>query len=408
VRYVRTFNLPYLGMTARFHRNWADFGGIKPRAALEYETSQMMAHGAGCSIGDQLHPSGKLDPAVYELIGEMYARVEEREPWLVDAKPVAQIGVVRVPTPAEASVGTTHATGGPEEGAVRMLTQLKQQFDLIAPTGDFGNYELIVLPDLIVVDSAMGKRLDAFVKNGGAVLVSGVSGMNTDGTDVAWPALGVKAMGMSPFTATYIRFGASIAEGVARTDHVMYERGVRVSAAKGTHVLAEVVEPYFERTWEHFSSHAQTPAPNVAKGRQWAAAVQKGRVGYIAYPIFTAYATYGNIPYRQLVEKMIERLLPEALVEVDGPSSMEVTVTRQGKRTIVLMLQYCAERRTPNLDLLEDVVPVYDVMMSVKLPREPKAVYIAPSRAEIDFSWEDGRATLMVPEVNGHAMVVFE
>jgi Hypothetical glycosyl hydrolase 6/Beta-galactosidase trimerisation domain len=411
VRFVRTFDLPYMGMTARFHRNWADFGGIKPRAALEYETSQMMAHGAACSIGDQLHPSGKLDRAVYELIGEIYERVEEREPWLVDAKPVAQIGVVRVPTPAEASVGTAHATGGAEEGAVRMLTQIKQQFDLISPTADFGNYELIILPDAIVVDTAMAKRLDGFIKAGGAVLASGMSGMNLDASGVNWPALGVKALGMSPFTATYIRFGSSIAEGVAATDHVMYERGVRVSAMKGSKVLAEVIEPYFERTWEHFSSHAQTPAPMGGKS-DYPAAVQKGRVGYIAYPIFAAYATYGNIPYRQLVEKMIKRLLPEPLVEVDGPSSMEVTLTRQktpgGTRTIVHLLQYCAERRTANLDLIEDVVPVYDVMMSVKLSRKPKAVYVAPSREEIDFTWADGRATLMAPEVNGHAMVVFE
>ena len=72
VRFARTFNRPYMGMTARFHKSWADFGGIKPYAALEYETSQMMAHGAGCSIGDQLHPRGYLDQASYDLIGQAY------------------------------------------------------------------------------------------------------------------------------------------------------------------------------------------------------------------------------------------------------------------------------------------------------------------------------------------------
>ena len=51
VRYVRTFNKPYMGMTARFHKSWADFGGLKPTAALKYEISQMLAHGAACSIG---------------------------------------------------------------------------------------------------------------------------------------------------------------------------------------------------------------------------------------------------------------------------------------------------------------------------------------------------------------------
>src|SRR5207248_9001590 len=93
VRFARTFGRPYLGMTARFHKSWADFGGLKPRAALEYETAQMMAHGAQCSIGDQLHPRGTLDAAAYELIGRIYERVEACEPWLRGAAPVTEVGL---------------------------------------------------------------------------------------------------------------------------------------------------------------------------------------------------------------------------------------------------------------------------------------------------------------------------
>src|SRR5438046_1072214 len=66
VRYARTFPRPYMGMTARFHKSWAAFGGLKPYAALLYEVSQMLAHGAQCSIGDQLHPRGQPDQATYD------------------------------------------------------------------------------------------------------------------------------------------------------------------------------------------------------------------------------------------------------------------------------------------------------------------------------------------------------
>ncbi len=99
VRHVRTLGKPYLGQTARFHKSWADFGGLKPYAALEYETSLMMAQGAACSVGDQMHPRGILDQAAYDLIGKAYARVEVREAWLEGAVPLAQIGVLQ--TPAE-------------------------------------------------------------------------------------------------------------------------------------------------------------------------------------------------------------------------------------------------------------------------------------------------------------------
>src|SRR6185436_4327696 len=125
VRYARTLPRPYMGMTARFHKSWADFGGLKPYAALEYETSQMIAHGARCSIGDQLHPRGTLDRGAYDLIGCVYDRIEQREPWLEGAKPVTQIAVLQS-TRFMIGMGALKPTGA-EEGSVRMLTQLKHQ-----------------------------------------------------------------------------------------------------------------------------------------------------------------------------------------------------------------------------------------------------------------------------------------
>ncbi len=77
VRFARTFGKPTLGMTARFHLSWADFGGLKFPAALKYETSQMVSQGAACSIGDQLHPRGTLDAGAYELIGGAYGAASQ-------------------------------------------------------------------------------------------------------------------------------------------------------------------------------------------------------------------------------------------------------------------------------------------------------------------------------------------
>ena len=404
VRLARTLPLPYMGMTARFHKSWADFGGLKPYAALEYETGQMIAHGARCSIGDQLHPRGTLDRGAYEIIGRAYERVAERQPWLEGATPVAQIAVYQ---PVEAKVGQgAKSPVGASEGAVRMFTQLKHQFDLIDPSTDFEKYELLVLPDHVRLDDALLKRVRSFLKSGGKLLASGISGLDETGSRILLTELGVTPHGMSPFKTTYIRFGREIATDVPPSDHVMYETGVRVTATRGATTLAKVVEPYFERSWKHFSSHAQTPGD---KPSRFAAAVQNGeRIGYISSPIFTAYALHGSVPYRLLVRNLLERLLPEPLLRVDAPTTTETSVTRQGKRTIVHLLQYAPERRTEKLDLIEDIVPLYDVPLSLKLDRSPKKAYAAPDESPIEFEYLAGRVNLRVPEVRGHAMIVFE
>lgn len=399
VRYVRTFDREYIGMTARFHKSWADFGGLKPYAALEYETSQMIAHGAKCSIGDQLHPRGVLDKAAYDLIGKAYGRIESAEPYTQDAKPITQIGLFQV--------STDRFSTGTDDGTTRMLTQLKHQFDVVMPDSRLDRYELLILPEGIQVDEKLAPRLDQYLKAGGAVLACGQSGLNADATALTWKSLPIQPHGLSPYEqTTYIRFGPEVAQGVPPTDHVMYERGIRVTPAKGASAVARVVEPYFDRSWQHFSSHFQTPPDKVSK---FAAAVISGRVGYIAYPIFSAFANHGNLPYRMLVHNMIHQLLGDPLLQVQGPSSLEATVMRQPSgRTIVHLLNYCPERRTPQLDIVEDIVPLFEVRMNLKLSKKPKRVYLAPQETPLDFEYADGRVETIVPKVEGHQMIAFE
>jgi len=219
------------------------------------------------------------------------------------------------------------------------------------------------------------------------------------------PSLGVEPEGWSPYTATYVRFGEAIGQGVPPCDHVVYDKGVRVRGASGSDVLGTVVEPYFERTWEHFCSHLQTPP---SRESDYAAAVRRGNVGYIPYPVFSSFHKHANVPLRLLVGKVLDLLLPEPLLRVKAPTSTEATVTRQGDRSIVHLLQYCPERRGDGIDLVEDIVPIFDVPVSLRRESAPQSVYTAPDRTPVEFRYENGYVTMRVPKVEGHAMVVVE
>jgi hypothetical protein len=397
VRYLRNLGKPVLGMTARFHKSWADFGGLKPEAALIYETAQMVAHGATCCIGDQLHPRGTLDDSVYDRIGSVYSRIKDREEWLIDARPVTQVAVF---TPKK---DKTKSFGPTVEGAVRMLTQLKVQFDIVDRQSSWKNYDLVILPDYVVVTPDFASELSDYISKGGKILATGYSGLSDEHTSVVSPELFVKPEGDSPFTATYIRLIGDAAVGEPATDHVMYDRGIRVTCDKAF-VIARVVDPYFERTYQHFSSHAQTPSDKLT---EFAAAAANNSVGYVSYPIFSAFAEHGNPFYRSLVSKLLNKLI-DPLVQLEGPTGTEVTLTCQPGRTIMHVLHFSAERRSPNLDLIEDIVPLYNAPVSLKMRDKPVRVTSVPESKEIEFSWIEGRVHLIISEVNGHAMIVFE
>ena len=387
--------------TGRFHKSWADFGGLKPQAALMYECCQILAHGACCKVGDQLHPRGTLDAGVYDMIGSVYNHVEACEPWCEGAMPVTDIAVLRAP-----ESGYHSKPGNANEGAVRALTQLGHQFDFIALNASFANYKTIIVPEGVSVAPELANRLKTFVGKGGSILLSGQAGFDIEGKPVLGELQGVSNAGESPFTCTYMRFQDAFAKGIAaNSDHVMYERGMRIKAKTGAQGFVKIIEPYFERSWEHFSSHFQTPGDKISP---YVAAVRKGRVVTCAFPVFKTYGTHGNLASRHLVCKMLELLLPEPLIKISAPSFVETTVTRQSKRTIVHLLSYAPVRRTPNLDIVEEASLVKDLPISLRLPNVPKKVTLQPTGKSVSFKYSKGYAELVLSELNGHEMIVFE
>lgn len=401
VRFARTFGLPTLGMTARFHKSWADFGGLKPEAALKYECTQMLAHGAACSVGDQIHPRGTLDKAAYKLIGNVYDYVERCEPWCDGAKPVTEIAVLR-----NVDTGYHVTPGDATEGAMRALQQLKHQFDFLPAidTVNLRGYRLVIVPDHVNVTPRLKAKLQSHLKAGGSLLVAGQAAIGADGKPVM-PELGVVSHGPSPFTTTYLRLDRAITANLPDTDHVMYDRGQRLTAAASAKALARVVEPYFERTYEHFCSHFQTPSDKLSR---YAAVVQKGRAITFAHDVFTAFGTHGNVWIRHVLGNCIDRLLPEPLLCTDAPSYVEATVTQKARAMVVHLLSYCPVRRTPRLDIVEEPIVLRDVALSLRLNKPPRRVTLQPTGESIPFSHANGQCTVTVPRVDGHAMVVFE
>ncbi|MGN6626654.1 MAG: beta-galactosidase, partial [Tepidisphaeraceae bacterium] len=76
--------------------------------------------------------------------------------------------------------------------------------------------------------------------------------------------------------------------------------------------------------------------------------------------------------------------------------------------TIVHVLYYSPERRTKELDIIEDIVPLHDIPLSIRLPHRPTRAYLAPQMQELPLTWIDGRAAVTIPSIAGHAMVVFQ
>ncbi len=402
-RYVRNFGLEFLGMDARFHRTWGDFGSLRNQAALDYECFRMLAQAGKCSLGDQMHPRGQLLKPVYDRIGHTYESVAEKEPWCVGAHAVTEIGFLST------SVSLVAGTVAPSDaGVTNMLAELHYQFDVLDRESDFSQYKVLILPDTHRFDQELLSRTRSFVAGGGKLILSHESGLDMDGKRFAMEELGLEYLGASPYQGDrgdYFEVLEGANEDIEPMVQFTYVPGSVVKTRSGTDMLARIWKPYFDRTYEHFSSHHQTP---FNQPTDQAAVAQRGGIIYISFPIFESYANNAYRVHKLLVRNCLRRLLPHPLVKAELPSTAETTVTGQDGKRIVHLLHYPASRRAPDLDIVEEAIPLANVNLALRTARKPSRVYLAPQRRSLKFNFKDGYAQTVVPLVQGHQMVVFE
>lgn len=409
-RYGRGFGLPTLGMTGRFHRSWADWGGLKHPDALRWECGGILATGGAISVGDQLHPRGKLNRAVYTVIGEAFGDVEAVEEFCIGATGVGQIALL-VLNP-DADKANADRRSGNVTGAARMLLELHHQFDVITDRtcADFGKYELLVLADRAVGSPETAERLQAFVAGGGKLLLSHEA-LLEGGNFLLADALGVDYRGPAASVPDYFQ----ITEGALETSvtrpgfaYSLYEGPTaRVAPRPGTEILADAYETYFNRTGEHFSSHGFTPP--LSEKADYPAVTRRGDVIYVYGPIFEAYHKYGALAYRALVGRCLDLLLPEPLLQTDAPATCEVSLMAQGDRHIVHFVNYHAQRRASgHVEALAEPVPLRDVTLRLRRPGGATVARLARSGESLPFTVDGGVVSVTIPRIGIHEMVVFE
>jgi hypothetical protein len=407
VRHMRTLGKQIVGMNGRFHKSWGDFGGLKNQAALDYECLSFLANGARCCVGDQLHPRGRLDAVTYDRIAATYQKIEALEAYAKGARPVTDIGVI------SAAVNNSETTSGLQQtdiGFTNMLVELHQQFDVLDLESRFQDYRLLILPDDIRPTGPVVEKLRRYLAGGGAMIVSHRSLLDPQSNQFVLTELGVECRGESKFRDEYFYPAPQFFTGLADYPYFLYQRGLSIEALAATDVLATYGHPYFDRSPQHYSSHAQTP---VGRRTNEPFVTQRGRVAYVANPIFQSYAADGYGVYKQLVSALIANLLPQPVLRATNlPSTAQVTLMEQqagpATRQVIHLLYYPLTRRAPNIDVIEEPGLLKDVQLQLRTPVSPRRVRLAPAGAELSIQHENNYTHFTVPLVEGHQAIVVE
>lgn len=410
-KYARLTGLEFLGMTGKFHTTWGEFGGYKHPNALRYECAAMLAYGAKCSVGDQLHPDGKLDESTYEIIGQAYAEVEAKEPWCDGSENIADVGVL-----SAVALDPQHHNGEDSDiGITRMLLEGHVLFDLLDAEMPFDPYQVLILPDEATISAELQRKLEQFIARGGKVLFLGQSVLSEQGQ----PRFDVGATVAKPseFTLDYILPIAELRPSFVQSPMIIYSQYPRLKVTSGRS-LGDVIEPYFERAWNHFCSHQHAPPRREVTG--FACGVEKGNVMWLPMELCKTYRKLGQVATKQFFLACVRRLLGDSIrLQTNLPATARVTLTRQPEkhRHVLHLLHGNLSLRgglqqthmgAGTIEVIEDLTPCCDVKISLQLDRPVKRATLEPQGVAIPFRTSGPRVELELERFTCHQMIAIE
>ena len=383
-------NKPYIGMTGKFHLAWGEFGGFKTKEALKYEICQMALYGAGASVGDHMHPDGEMEMQTYENIGYAYDYLKKIAPFCYGGEPVVNIGLY-CSTRAEVN-----------EGVSNSLLQHQLDYGIIYDN-NFSDFDTVIIPEYSYLDDAAVDALKAYLANGGKLLTAGDSLVNNGKFVID---IGLDFIGGPEYDCDYITSDGRYSN-VPNAPILCNLPGVRTKAA-GAEIFAELITPYFSRTYGKFCGHKNTP--NDKSSEKYPAIAKYGNIVYVAHPLATAYNRIGSLYHREYLMNALGLVYCGSVCAVDGLGSQgRVTMIRQAdKSRYCINMTYAVPARRGKAEVIEDIMPVYNIKVKLKVNEEIKRIYLGVTGEEIEMERNGSEISFTIPTLHCHTTVVAE
>ena len=382
-KYFEKYGKDFVGMTGKFHHDWGEFGGFKSKDALKYEMADMMSVGAMMSIGDHLHPSGKLDESTYRGIGYAYEYIDSIKEYARDTIPHTDLAL-RIRHNKDTDIG-----------ASKLLGIAHLEYDVIDVCESLDKYSCVIIPEGIDLSADEQRELVSFTERGGKILVC---------YDSVFDGLGIRKLEPSSCDKDFIQCD----ELEVTTPFLAYSSAYKVEPmdqGANTKIFAKVHEPYFNRTYRHFCGHKNTPFKTEPE--EYPALMQNGNVTYLAHPIFEAYNKSGNYLLEQLIIKAIDLAYDRMIKTQNLPSAGKIRLRKSKNANFyVLHTLYSSPINRGNVHLLADFPTIHDVEITLKTTEDIHEIIALPSGERLSFKQGDNSISFTLPPFSMHQLII--
>lgn len=378
-----------VGMTGKFHLDWGEFGGFKTKEALRYEIATMALYGAASSVGDHMHPDGEMELQTYETIGYAYHYLEKIAPYCYGGETMAEVGLWLSPD-SEAN-----------EGVSNILLENQIDYDLAKPE-NLQRFSVVIVPERVILAETALAALKTYLKDGGKLLLLG-DGLVKD--EVFQLELGLTYLGGPEFDCDYL-LPADASNAPIKAPVLCYFPGHRVCVQKGE-VLADLITPYFSRTYGHFCGHKNTPYNKNSE--RMPAIVKNGNVVYMSHNLPKNYFKKGSVYHKRWFMQALNAVFtPKLQITGLGSQGRCTMIHQPSEQRYCINMTYASPVRRGEAEIIEDILPVYNIGVQLKMEKKVTAVRLPLTNETLAFSLAGETLRFTIPILNCHTTVTVE
>lgn len=389
-RYFANSGKKYIAMTGKFHLAWGEFGGFKPKEALKFEVSVMAMYGAGASVGDHMHPDGEMELETYKNIGYAYGYLKKITPYCYDGKQVCDIGLY-LSDDREANSGISNIL-------------LENQLDYgIITDNNFADYKLVIIPDGVVLDDVGLTALNTYVADGGKLVLMADSLVKNGKFQLDF---GVKYKAGAEYDCDYITLREK-SDNIPDAPMLNLVPGHRTEVLTGE-VYADFITPYFNRTFNRFFGHKNTP--HNKESEKMPAIVKNKNVVYMAHSLAKSYLRHGSVYHKRYFMYALNLVFDTPTIEVSGlgAEGRLTAIDQPDNNRYCINMAYAVPVKRGEATIIEDIMPLYNIVVKMRTDKEIKRVYFPLTDEELSFNFADGEVAFTVPKLECHTSVVLE
>ncbi len=356
---------------------------------MEQEAAEVLAMGGGFQTYWQQNRDGSPEPYLFKKMADVIRFTNERRAFCFEAKTVPQVGLL-YSTYAWKRVLTNGLYNSHSQEAIKgnlnLLLDSQLPVDILMDhqlDGRMEDYPVLVLPEWEHIDPAIHKRLIQYVENGGNLIVVGAQATR----DFVEP-LGVALIGPVQKDSSFIA-GFENQNVIVKTDFQPMQP-LRDTKTFGLQMKADDQRFPGDRALASIRS------------------LGKGKIAGVYMNAGNFYTKNKNPLIPELIKSLAETMDPRLMSKISGSTNVHQVVTKKNGKLYVHLINTNGPHDNPTVMVYEEVPPLQNIHVSVRLPKMPKAVRLQPGNTKLPFTYKNGNMMVRVPELKIHSMIEIE